>query len=325
LYEFELDRTDEALFKSHHTMLSNRQLLVAIDSIDKEIGQRVLRLEESTNRNYYFWNKAYEERIAEERRKEIEAAKLKNKKTPGDTLSSKKTSPAAASPASDTLSTVTIPPAKPKVERKITAPNPRAVIRRVRPSDQSFTAGSGARSPFSAGEADPWPRVITGNPEDFPSLALTFRADKRPLLMDKTLNMVRTLRDQAENSNQSLRRIMESRVKHVFEFHTKFSLAIACFIFLFIGAPMGAIVRKGGFGWPLLISIVFFMVFTVITIFSKNIAERFVIDAVTAAWMNCMVVFPMGLLLTYWAMRDMGWAQIRELFSWKWRIRRTAA
>ena len=78
---------------------------------------------------------------------------------------------------------------------------------------------------------------------------------------------------------------------------------------------MGAIVRKGGFGWPLLISIIFFMLFIVISIFSKNIAERFVIDAVLAAWMNCLVIFPMGLLLTYWAMRDMGWSQIVDFFK----------
>lgn len=320
LYEFELDRTDEALFKSHHTMLSNRQLLVAIDSIDKEIGQRVLRLEESTNRNYYFWNKAYEERIARERLKEIESARLKHKKEPSDTPDIQ-----GAFPAGDTLSPAVAPVEKPGSSRKITAPNPRAIFRRIRPADPSSATGHGQRSPLSTAETDPWPRVITGKLEDYPSLALTFRDDKRPLLMDKTINMVRTLRDQAENSEQSMRRIKESRVKHVFEFYSKFSLAIACFIFLFIGAPMGAIVRKGGFGWPLLISIVFFMVFTVVTIFSKNIAERFVIEAVPAAWMNCMVVFPMGLLLTFFAMRDMGWAQIRELFSWRWRIRRTDA
>ena len=80
---------------------------------------------------------------------------------------------------------------------------------------------------------------------------------------------------------------------------------------------MGAIVRKGGFGWPLLISIIFFMLFIVIGIFSKNIAERFVIDAVLSAWMNCLVIFPMGLLLTYWAMRDMGWSQIVDFLKFK--------
>ena len=81
---------------------------------------------------------------------------------------------------------------------------------------------------------------------------------------------------------------------------------------------MGAIVRKGGFGWPLLISIVFFMLFIVISIFSKNIAERFVINAIAAAWMNTLVIFPMGLALTYWSMRDMGVGQIWEFFSFKW-------
>ena len=88
-----------------------------------------------------------------------------------------------------------------------------------------------------------------------------------------------------------------------------------------VGAPMGAIVRKGGFGWPLLISIVFFMLFIIISIFSKNIAERFVIEATPAAWMNCMIIFPMGLLLTFWAMRDQSLQQIADSLiptNWKW-------
>jgi lipopolysaccharide export system permease protein len=81
-------------------------------------------------------------------------------------------------------------------------------------------------------------------------------------------------------------------------------MAVACIIFLFIGAPMGAIVRKGGFGWPLLISIIFFMIYIILTIFCKNIAERFVIDAVLAAWTPCLVILPIGLILSYQAMRD---------------------
>ncbi|MEM1219480.1 MAG: LptF/LptG family permease, partial [Bacteroidota bacterium] len=92
-------------------------------------------------------------------------------------------------------------------------------------------------------------------------------------------------------------------------------------------APMGAIVRKGGFGYPLLIAVGFFMVYMVLTIFSKNIAERFVIDPVLAAWLPCLVLFPIGLLLTYQAMNDYTrvinldrYTRLMKFFRWVGRI-----
>ena len=103
---------------------------------------------------------------------------------------------------------------------------------------------------------------------------------------------------------RSLDRLMESRVKHIYELHTKYSMAVICFIFLFIGAPMGAIVRKGGFGYPILISIIFFMLFIVLTIFCRKIAESFILTAAAAAWVPCSVLLPIGLILTVKAMND---------------------
>jgi lipopolysaccharide export system permease protein len=84
----------------------------------------------------------------------------------------------------------------------------------------------------------------------------------------------------------------------------KYSIAAVCFIFMFIGAPMGAIVRKGGFGYPLLVAIVFFMLFVILTIFCRKIAETFVVSAYLAAWIPCIILMPLGMWLTYKAMND---------------------
>ncbi|MBK9013292.1 MAG: hypothetical protein IPM82_04020 [Saprospiraceae bacterium] len=75
LDQFELDRTDENLFKSHHTMLSNRQLLVAIDSIDLEIVEKAGRMAESNNRHFYFLNKIAQEKNKEKQKQETEEKK----------------------------------------------------------------------------------------------------------------------------------------------------------------------------------------------------------------------------------------------------------
>ena len=83
---------------------------------------------------------------------------------------------------------------------------------------------------------------------------------------------------------------------------------------------MGAIVRKGGFGYPMIIAILFFMAFIVLNIFSKNIAERFVIPPVQAAWLPAAIFFPMGLILTYLAMNDyhqtIDLSRFKKLIKW---------
>ena len=89
-----------------------------------------------------------------------------------------------------------------------------------------------------------------------------------------------------------------------------------CFIFLFIGAPMGAIVRKGGFGYPILIAIIFFMLYIVLNILFKKLAESLVIGAALAAWMPCIILAPLGILLTYKAMMDSKMLDIDRISNW---------
>ena len=97
---------------------------------------------------------------------------------------------------------------------------------------------------------------------------------------------------------------MDKLVDYEFQLHHKFCLAMACFIFVFIGVPMGAIVQKGGFGYPLLVSITFFILFNMAIIYGKKIAEKFVVDVVFAAWLPCIVMIPFCILLTWMAMND---------------------
>jgi lipopolysaccharide export system permease protein len=202
---------------------------------------------------------------------------------------------------------------KPNVSGKTNQPQ---VLNQVRPhSSQPPTSVFTKQNALAADTS--LKQIINKDLSEYESIVQTFRKEKWDELFDNALAVTKSLAEQAGSALSSLTKTKESRVKHVFEFHSKLSMAVACFIFLFVGAPMGAIVRKGGFGWPLLISIVFFMMFIVITIFSKNIAERFVINAVLASWMNCLIIFPMGLALTYWAMRDMTMQQLADFLKIK--------
>ena len=310
LDEFELERTSEGLFKSHHTMLSNRQLLVAIDSIDVAVAERQTRMNEQTNRHFYFWQK----RAVEQKKKEREKEAKRKKKEADEKRNRTNTAPQTSEKKQDPL----LEKAKQEKQRK-----KKEVKKPVKKDTQKKTPKKKV-TPSSKKKKPQPPKPKTANRleqeinkpiTDYTTIVATFKKDKKSEYIGTAIKTARTIKDQAASSKRSLKKTLENKVKHIFEYHTKYSLAIACFIFLFVGAPMGAIVRKGGFGWPLLISIIFFMLFIVISIFSKNIAERFVIDAVLAAWMNCLVIFPMGLMLTYWAMRDMGWSQIVDFFK----------
>jgi lipopolysaccharide export system permease protein len=100
-----------------------------------------------------------------------------------------------------------------------------------------------------------------------------------------------------ETRNELLRR-------HEVEWHRKFTLSLACFLLFFIGAPLGAIIRKGGFGLPFVVSILFFVVYYMLTITGEKFAKQGSVSAVVGMWMSVAVLFPLGLWLTYKASRD---------------------
>ena len=232
LSEFQINRTDTRLFKSHQSMLTVRQLQVAIDSIDQTIADK-LQSVRTTNERYYNFLK---------------------------------------------------PPDTTLVQSPDSTETPRNRVVR--------------RGPL------PIEQVGLDRLDTLSSLVFTFPASRRGDLFSRAETYARSVQGQVQSAAKSIQRKREARVNHYFEMHSKFSFAVSCVIFLFIGAPMGAIVRKGGFGYPMIIAILFFMAFIVLNIFSKNIAERFVIHPVQAAWLPVSVFFPLGLILTYLAMND---------------------
>lgn len=92
--------------------------------------------------------------------------------------------------------------------------------------------------------------------------------------------------------------------KHLIEWHRKFAISVGCLILFFIGAPFGAIIRKGGVGLPFVVSIVLFLVYHVmITIFGK-MGEGGELTAALAVWLPSAILLPIGITLTVKAARD---------------------
>lgn len=91
---------------------------------------------------------------------------------------------------------------------------------------------------------------------------------------------------------------------HQLRLHQQFSWALICVIFLFIGGPFGSIVRKGGYGYPLLIAIVFFVLFIIINIAGEKMNKSLAIHPILAAWLPCIVLFPFAIFFTWKALND---------------------
>lgn len=139
---------------------------------------------------------------------------------------------------------------------------------------------------------------------EYPSFEETFRPEARPSIMRDAQGRAKSALTLLESRKSQIASRSKELVKTGYELYTKYSFAIVCFIFVFIGAPMGAIIRKGGFGYPILVSILFFVVFIVLSIMSRKLAELYVMTPFWAAMVPSLVMVPIGAFLTWKAMND---------------------
>ena len=106
---------------------------------------------------------------------------------------------------------------------------------------------------------------------------------------------------QSASEFQSKQKILK---RYEIEWHRKFTLSIACLLLFFIGAPLGAIIRKGGIGTPIVISVLFFVIYYVTNISCEKAAKMGTWPAWLGMWMSSMVFTPLGAFLTYKAVKD---------------------
>ena len=92
--------------------------------------------------------------------------------------------------------------------------------------------------------------------------------------------------------------------KHKIEWHNKFALSLACLFFFFIGAPLGAIIRKGGLGFPTVISVIIFITYYIINTSGMKLAREESVDVWLGMWISTIVLAPFGAFITYKANKD---------------------
>ena len=136
------------------------------------------------------------------------------------------------------------------------------------------------------------------------SIVFSFAPENQVDFLDKARSITRSSKNKVYEFMRKSEVTAKKKQRHTYHLHSKYGFALVCFIFLFIGAPMGAIVRKGGFGYPFLISIFFFMLFIILTKLFEKLSKSYSIDPISAAWLPCAILFPIGVFLTYKAMND---------------------
>ncbi len=95
-----------------------------------------------------------------------------------------------------------------------------------------------------------------------------------------------------------------TKIRHGIEWHRKFTLSIACIIFFFIGAPLGAIIRKGGLGVPIVISVVLFIIYYLFDNSGYKLAREDVWSEWAGIWLSTFCLLPIGVFFTYKATKD---------------------
>ena len=133
-------------------------------------------------------------------------------------------------------------------------------------------------------------------------------------IIEQATNRARNLQSYANTSAERLNDYARNSALFRIEIYRKYSQSVAVLLMFLIGAPLGAIIKKGGLGVPILISILFFIVYYVVSIMGEKYGREFVMPVGVGMWMSNMVLLPAGLFFLYQAYNDSG---LLELDFWR--------
>ncbi|MBR2618511.1 MAG: LptF/LptG family permease [Paludibacteraceae bacterium] len=131
---------------------------------------------------------------------------------------------------------------------------------------------------------------------------LSESAQKR--VINAALAHVRLIQSESIASNNDLNWLHTEKRRHSIEWHKRHSLPFACLVFLFIGAPLGAIIRKGGMGMPLVLSTLLFITYYIIDNTGYKMAREGIWETWQGMWLSAFVLLPIGIILTIMAATD---------------------
>jgi lipopolysaccharide export system permease protein len=157
----------------------------------------------------------------------------------------------------------------------------------------------------------PYTAVHDSSKKNIPAIKTSFTSidsiipdSARFRVHDAAISIANNLKYNIENAGNEIENRKSEIRYHKIEWHRKFSLSMACFVLFFIGAPLGSIIRKGGLGMPLVIAIIFFLLFHLLNMFGEKFVKESIMPPYIGMWLAVLVLTPVGIFLTYKAMHD---------------------
>ena len=146
--------------------------------------------------------------------------------------------------------------------------------------------------------------VALDKPIDIDSVFYKEKPSMTRSYLAQALSKARQMKQDYEFQSYTMADDKKTIRRHGIEMHKKFTLSFACLIFFFIGAPLGAIIRKGGIGTPLVISVFLFIFYYIIDNTGYKMARDGKVEVWEGIWLSSFVLLPLGVFFTYKAVRD---------------------
>lgn len=156
----------------------------------------------------------------------------------------------------------------------------------------------------NTGKPEPYKAVSMAKSLNVDSILQGESASKEIFIIQNAINKVHNRQQEYEFKAMSMKDDRTSIRRHEIELIKKFTLSVACLIFFFIGAPLGAIIRKGGLGTPLVISVFLFIFYYIIDNTGYKLARDGRWEVWQGMWLSTAVLAPLGIYVTYKAMND---------------------
>lgn len=127
---------------------------------------------------------------------------------------------------------------------------------------------------------------------------------KKEMIVSTAVDNVRMLKESLQGSISTTKDNRTVIRRYIIEYNRKFTLAVSCLVLFFIGAPLGAIIRKGGLGLPVVVSVLFFLVYHIISTVGEKSVKVGNMDPILGMWSAILILTPVGIFLTYKATID---------------------
>ena len=139
-----------------------------------------------------------------------------------------------------------------------------------------------------------------------PEILDNFSIANKTIILGEALQILKRATDRINNQQDKIKRDRKRLNLYDYEYNYRFSFSLACLVLFFIGAPLGSIIRKGGFGLPMIMAITIFVIYFFISQFGKNLSEESAITTLLGGWISTLILLPFGILLTRRATQGMG-------------------